>query len=404
MNIRNLNIIFLHKLLLYISFFYLFNIGLTWNGVTDSHLAQLNILNLFFILFTWIFFRTQISAKWHVTQLDAVFIVWLATFLISTLANLSQVDRITQGLWFTYLYILCWYVVQDLLSNNIINKETLIDVLVMVSFPVIITSVIDFFSSNGGRLSGNLENPNNLGGWIVLLLPIVIARSAVAISYFKYCLRLLVLLLLIILFFTESRGAILGVMASVCFLIFIKHKALIIRISVVLAFALVFSLLFNIRQDSGRIPIYANTLDAIFEKPLVGHGIFTFRIEGYTGILPGGSNLYPHNFVLHVAFEFGLLGLFALTISIIKVIRARVKTVSNKYELAAFSAMVGCGIHQLLDFPLMMPNLALMFFIVLSVALPISKAPSNINLAPFIIFLSISLIGLGVSIGHLQSL
>lgn len=182
MNIRNLNIIFLHKLLLYISFFYLFNIGLTWNGVTDSHLAQLNILNLFFILFTWIFFRTQISAKWHVTQLDAVFIVWLATFLISTLANLSQVDRITQGLWFTYLYILCWYVVQDLLSNNIINKETLIDVLVMVSFPVIITSVIDFFSSNGGRLSGNLENPNNLGGWIVLLLPIVIARSAVAMS------------------------------------------------------------------------------------------------------------------------------------------------------------------------------------------------------------------------------
>lgn len=81
---------------------------------------------------------------------------------------------------------------------------------------------------------------------------------------------------------------------------------------------------------NGRDNIVAVAIQGIQEKPILGHGISTF--QKYTGII------YPHNFILQVLYDGGVI-LFAVLI--VPLIVGTIKMIKSKTEneFALFSAL-----------------------------------------------------------------
>lgn len=124
-----------------------------------------------------------------------------------------------------------------------------------------------------------------------------------------------------------------------------------------------------------RTEIYALTLNAIGEKPLLGTGLGTFgavyRSERTEAIRPGV--LMAHNDYLELALELGVPAA-ALLVSAILVLAigctrgVRLRRRNFEFPAAGAAACVLMGAHSLVDFSLQMPAVATAFALVLGVA------------------------------------
>jgi hypothetical protein len=146
----------------------------------------------------------------------------------------------------------------------------------------------------------------------------------------------------------------------------------------VLSLALVMGLLLArslvMRGLTGREPIYAAAWQGFIQKPLTGHGLFTFGHVLAQGLSfpPDAPHAHAHNGILHIAAELGLPGLLALTLTMWVVARAMrrywVAGIDRFTLCAAIAAVVTVVVHHLTDFIALMPAAALAFLAVLCVA------------------------------------
>lgn len=349
---------------------YLIALGGTWRGVTDPVLARVSLLILGAGGIVWLAQRRGPLPR---TVFDGVIPIWLAALLISTAFNAERWPSILSGAWFVTGYIVVWYALQDALAGQLIAPQSLVTVLLVSGIPVLISALVDAVQPSG-RITGALENPNALGGYLALLIPLLIARligergSGRALSA-VYLVGAVSALLL-----TESRGAMLGVATALLVVGLLSVRRRIVRIGLIALFAAAAIGLIAVRGDTGRLPIYADVAATILEHPLTGTGLFTFRLDPRavlppSGVLPGGTHLYAHNLILHVAVELGLPGLIALALTGAVVLHHR-PPLDDPLRLWAYAAIIGAGAQQMVDFPLMMPGLALTALAVLSIALP----------------------------------
>ena len=116
---------------------------------------------------------------------------------------------------------------------------------------------------------------------------------------------------------------------------------------------------------------------------------------------PGGTSLYAHNIILHIASELGIPGLIAFASAVVVLLRVRVPA-DDSLQLWAYAAVLGTGVHQMVDFPIMMPALALSFLVVLAVALPSRTRPISQRYALVVASAAVALIIMGVLRAPLQ--
>ncbi len=138
------------------------------------------------------------------------------------------------------------------------------------------------------------------------------------------------------------------------------------------------------RQPSHRAAIYEVAIRMFLEKPLLGHGLFTFGrglAEGQS-MPPDTAHSHAHNIPLQVAAEQGIVGLFVLAITVIVLIRAMqcnwraAGGGSRIMTEGAIASVTAFGVHQLTDIPAMMPAVALSGLLALALAVaPLSPAP-----------------------------
>lgn len=420
---------------------YLAAVGATYEGILGAPLRTLTVLLFGIGTLAYLFVRRRKrDAHGYRTALDAAMLLWVIAFGASLLGNLESWRRIVMALWFMGIYIGAWYVIHDALANRIITRTMLVDGLLFAGFILVIFGYVQIQSWMRGVLplilSGDapfslprpvstLGNPNTLAAVLVMLLPLVVGRVIVANNGLQrlmmtvYSAATLILLLL-----TYSRGGWLGGGLGLVLLLvwiladrdrlsparlrewWIAQRAP-LRVGVVvttgvLVVALIGGGLFllNSLNAAGRTLdlrtfIYDTALTMFAEKPITGHGLFTFGggLARLNSTPPTQPHSHAHNVPLQVAAEMGVIGLAALAVtlwSIIRGVRANlVRSIppqsSSAYEqvervtiISAAAAFAGFCLHHLLDLPSMNPAV-LLFGLVGLIAAAAPKVPQRIS-------------------------
>lgn len=359
---------------------YLFSFGATWAGVFNPERVPLT-LALFFIVFGgWLAVRTLNDWRWPITPLDPAIPIWGAAVLVGAALHPDHFPRLIFGLWFVTLYGLTWYALSDALANGL-PHVTLANALLVAAFPVMLSALGEVGQHE--RVSGVLQNPNILGGFLVLTVPMAVGRL-LACPHKAYrgmwwaVWGLYILLGGVALLFSGSRGAWIGTGAAVAFIgwaLFFQHvhvgrAALIGAVAIVAAGAVLIAL----RGDAGRLDIYEAAVAAFLRRPLAGEGLFSFKFWE-----PIGGNLFRlhihvHNLPLHIAAELGLIGLAAFALSVYRLgvtgwQHWKAAPPGQKPILkGALAGLVGFAAHHMVDVPAMTPAVALTLIVVLAVA------------------------------------
>ena len=270
------------------------------------------------------------------------FLIFMSALVISS-ANSIIINRSFPVVFYLLLIITFCFLLFKCLSKNEEVREKLIKYFVISIFlNLLIVSVYNFiymdysnpFSNEVKRFKGYL----NILTILVIMLPFLQKTKINVIAY---------LLILPNLLISNSNAAILGILVSLTGLLiyfiyqnFLKTKIFILFVFII---SLISSLLVinklprefdksSIQNSSMKIPtelidthrqyIWGFSLNKFFNKPLLGYGPDTSNfIEGSQEII-GSKNTgtmpyipsHPHNFIIEILLDTGLIGLLSFTI------------------------------------------------------------------------------------------
>jgi putative inorganic carbon (HCO3(-)) transporter len=380
---------------------YLATVGATFNGVLALPATQPVTLALFGLVAAGMLLaHRRYRLPWHTTPLDAIFPLWGAAWALSIVASPDTWRRSAEALWYMGLYIAVWYVLCDTLAQGLrrahLLRALLITGLVVLFFGGV--QVLHTLTSSGElpRPASLIGNPNALGAFLVALLPAAVSGAITAGGWLRRLLALYSLATLLLLLITFSRGAWLGAGAALLTLAALwlwqrglhrpaalrdwlagrtaaqRRTGLLLAVGALAGAVLAGGLLlqsFNEggRQASLRLYLWEAALRLFAEKPLTGHGLFTFgyHLPRFDAIPPGQPHSHAHSIPLSIAAETGLPGLLALALTVAVLLwhlgrNARTLPPEERPAwLAAVAALAGFGVHHLLDTPAMMPLIAL---------------------------------------------
>ncbi len=412
------------RITLTLIFMYLFTLGATWNGVLIPALKFMSLGLTGLLAVMYFIIRSRGGWRWYRSPFDLVFPLWGLAFAISILANMDSLRRSMMGLWYVGLYVGVWYALYDALTNKAITRRILIEAflfagLIIVIFGYVQLSLLDLSSpqSQSRRLVSLIGNPNTLGTFLLVLFTLIVGQFLqVKVTIGRIVLGMYALATLIILILTFSRGAFLGLLSAMLVLglfyldiaglttlsnlrIWWHGRTAATRyltigliaavstfIAIIAAVSINQTLTDSARNLGLRGEIWRAALLAFSDKPLTGHGLFTFgqELARFQSQPPELPHSHAHNAVLHIAAESGIPGLIALGVSVVvlAVVIGRnyqAATGNERVTLAAFaSVIVGYSVAHLFDVLAMMPLLALIGVLLLA-AVMLPSEPRQIT-------------------------
>jgi putative inorganic carbon (HCO3(-)) transporter len=401
------------RVVLVLLFTYLVAIGATFNGVLDPQFKIDTLAMVALGAATWLFLHWRRGWVWHRTVLDGVFLLWALAFALSLAANLDVWRRIVMGLWYVGVYVGVWYILHDALANRGVKREMLVDALLITGLIVMLFGYVQSYAwliHNGAgvlpRPVSTIGNTNALASFLVVLIPFALARFAAARNPLgRIVLGIYSLLAMVLLIFTDSRGAWLGLAAALVVwgaLVFAQRDMLsaarlrewwqgqttlrklgvstgsvvFVGIAVVATARFVDSFSQPGRTVELRTWIYETAFRLFAEQPLNGSGLFTFGrgLERLNSLPPLQPHSHAHSIPFLVAAELGILGVVALVATVVVCLQImrrnwQIGGSANKPLLAgAAASVVGFGVHHLTDTPAMMPVIALVGLLALVLA------------------------------------
>ncbi len=186
---------------------------------------------------------------------------------------------------------------------------------------------------------------------------------------------------------SQSRGGALAAIAGSAFVLALSSKGgrqrsgltatlvvlLAVFVAVIGASGVLGRFMATTSAEEMRVPVYIATVEAIGDRPLVGHGLGSYR-DIFRAYVPDGAGVgewdKAHNTYLELAFELGVPAATAFLLAILIVVAHAVRAaVSDGREAAIALAAAGCalaaGVHSLFDFSLQIPAVAALFAFVL---------------------------------------
>lgn len=410
-------------------FNYAIAIGTNFNGILNPDFHTLTLVLIGLTTATWLLLHWRRGWVWHRTPLDNVMLLWIAAFGLSLVANLEVWRRIGIGLWYVTAYIGVWYMLHDLIANNGLSRDTLVDGLLIcglvvlifgfiqsrnwftISLPLMVSRTLPFGLP---RPVSTFGNANTLANFLVVLIPFALTRAISARLLFgRIVMGIYSLLALLLLFLTYSRGGWLGMAAGIfvwAVLLLAQRNMLsfkelavwwgrqksrsriitlvaaMLSLGVALAVLTIFLSSLNAagRTSDLRTYLYDTALTMFSEKPLTGHGLFTFGrgLVRLQSVPPTTPHSHAHNAPLHIAAEMGIVGLVALfaTLSVMVWSAWRnwrdMSSRQRSLVSAAAGAVVAFAVHQLTDVPATTPAIVLAGLVALVLLLtPVNLIP-----------------------------
>jgi O-antigen ligase len=241
------------------------------------------------------------------------------------------------------------------------------------------------------RVVGTEVNPSAFASHYVIALPIILSLLLTKTGFRTTpILYILFILCSIVLILTFSRGGLLGAVIGLLLVLFycwskiqtLLPALLLVLISSILFYLFwptdanyyVFSIFFDSDADMSyqyRVSTIGPSISMFLDNPIFGVGIgnYTYRIEdyGYSGIIA------PHNNILGITSELGLLGFIPFVLIIIKVMYSVWSQIRNTDDKELHGLMVGLlgsfvGLHILGLSHMNYVNVGLWFFIGLALS------------------------------------
>jgi putative inorganic carbon (HCO3(-)) transporter len=248
------------------------------------------------------------------------------------------------------------------------------------------------------RLRASFSNANDMAGWLILFLPLLISIAFLRERLRplkRTCLMIISFLTIICLVLGYSRGALLGFFIAFMF-IFAYYRKKAIPLIVFLIITLLFVLLtplknmyyLNIFKGHGsvsvfiRLDLWKRILAMIADYPLLGSGPSTYVpiIGRYSkDFYPDTS--YPHNSYLHITAETGLVGLFAFiwifatlfNTAYRKLKETKTKSEDNIELVGLLSGLIAFLVHSFFDTNLASLLLVTSFWVVVALTVSLLK-------------------------------
>jgi O-antigen ligase len=347
---------------------YIVYYGGTWHGLLNPAGVNNSLRILTTALAVWVAVRAWRGWNWHVTALEIPLLFWIPAFVLSTLPNLEQINKIAVGLWFSGLYVVLWYFLQDLLANRVLTRTQLIDCLLIAGIAVLFVGYRD---SHRPTAMATLDNENILGNYLVIIIPLAVSRAIALRGIWRVLAAIYATLAALLLVASMSRGAALGLIVSAVVLgLLLRPPGKVILIGIVFTTLIVGPLLF-VRflrpYGDNRGLLFQHAIDEFREQPITGNGLFTYRLRIVSeGRRP--AHTHAHNLVLNIAAELGIVGLIAFvatSISCFFAIRRNWQSGEDRIVLAGIiGSIIGTAGHLMVDVPIFTPAVALTFLVV----------------------------------------
>lgn len=348
-------------------------------------------------------------------------LVIISTFFsIEPTRSLWGIFRREEGLFAIMTYIFIFIVASNFytFSNNHV-KFILLSASVVASYGIFQYFGYDpiprdFIRMNWqGRSFSTLGNPNFLGTYLTLMLPISVYAYVYS-RKIEYLASSSIIYLALLC--TMTRGAWIGAFVGIILLCFFllkfkysrKHLAVILSLFMIITIFMnqnsnggVFSRFLTIPSDieniitqsdeyekagANRIFIWVRVLDLIKEKPLFGYGLETLDIvfteKFHDEILDMYGRLYPfdkaHNEYLHIAVSTGIpsLMLYLCFISVV-LYKTFVNVKRNPMIIPFLGSIIGYLVQAF--FNISVVSVAYIFWIFLGIIINFSLAAENEN-------------------------
>lgn len=297
------------------------------------------------------------------TVLNAPVYCFILAGILSVIFS-SSVILSVKGLFFKLLQsILLCFIVAETVNER--KKLNLVLITFFLSMALIGSDAIfqfitgrDFIRHYApillSRVQASFSNPNGLGGWLTIMIPLALSIGAISTSYWKrkgtkVAILSLALLLIICLLLTYSRGASMGIGLAMIFLCFFrKNKFLIILLLAAIALPFVIPYSIKGRLDSIilftppiRIRFWREAVAIIKDFPLFGCGLNTYSIiaPAYKFTASGGT--YPHNSYLQMAAETGIIGLASFIWIIFRLFRDALRGIGEIGDIYYKNILLG---------------------------------------------------------------
>ena len=425
---------FLYKLvfLIFVFYFRVFG-GLAYFSVypRTGRIRNFWVVSIFIIL--WVLWKIITKNYRFETPFDKEIIILLLIVLLSTIFSKYQSYSMERFVGFC-VYVLFFYILFDFCINGDLS-EHIIDA-VILSFGFItfvgvwviflwvnifygnpVTTGIDISLLLHGipRLS-ILSDPNTLSVSILLLFPLGIywyqKKSSLI---WKILLIIIGLCTLLVFIFSRSRGALIGLaFMMLAFILWERRRIFsfirgdLLKISgavlIILLTAMVFGYVIVERgfsfQNSltGRVEAWKVAMKVIQENPILGSGMGSFGTEflrlrnplNKIDVLP-----HPHNELLTIGTQFGLLGILGfcyLGFKYISFIKGSNKITDNHLSKACLLGIYGFMGHSLVDSFSDRPIIVILVILLVVLTIPIEdefQIKNNLRGIPIIIICSV---------------
>ena len=298
--------------------------------------------------------------------------------------------------------------------NDKRRLRNILTVVIVSTSLIVIDAGIQYFSGRdflrgftplGPRLQASFNNPNGFGGWLIVIMPILLgiifSKQFMRGITKKIAICVIFVLLLFCLGMSYSRSSWIGFIISfgliICYsfsLLNIRFKILLVVI--ILAFlTVVFFTMPQIMKERTpnflpkaikdritsissiensslfRINLWRESLEIIEDFPVFGVGLNTYSNIGPIYAKAGGG-YYPHNSYLQMAAEIGAVGLICFLWFILELFRLGLHTLKQTKDslllglLGAIAAFLG---QSFFDVNLYALQLATLFWFVLGLTI-----------------------------------
>jgi putative inorganic carbon (HCO3(-)) transporter len=256
-------------------------------------------------------------------------------------------------------------------------------------------SLIGFIDASGSveyRVTSFFSHPNQLAGFLAVLIPVAAALSGqFSHRWLRVAARLFIPLALAAILVTYSRGAIVGLLALP--LLFVRDPrtwpALAVGLTVIALLSpgawqdrIAGAGSLDSPEIASRFDIWSAAVEAFGQKPVLGWGLDDFP-SAYLALERPGRNFLgqgqfdlpptAHNLYLNTAAEQGLIGLAALAVLMVAIVRmtSRLGRAGNARDRALGRALLGVGIvlalHNLFDLTFLEPKTSMLVWTLLGV-------------------------------------
>ena len=393
---------------------YVLLLGGTFNGLLIPGAQRFSLLLFLIFIVIWQIVIWRRLSDDGADPLTMALLLWGLAYAVSVFQHAST--RTSTGAWYAGFYAVVWIILSDFRRRGmpgrwITDGALLTAVSVMALAWVQVAAWFPDWQSADVRVAfipprptSALGNPNVLGSVLAMLLPFGLVQARYGLRRPDRLLwRAWCVWALLTIFLTYSRGAWLATATSLLVfavamawryamkgrtwtrrIYFSKRSLLVGGILTVIVVIMVVSVtlwtatsVFETprRATGDRITFYRIAWQSFKAHPLTGTGPFTYGLTllKQRSIPPDQPHSHAHNLILNTAAELGLLGLVALTTTVILIVRRLVKLMRHETRPREWAFMVACGaslagfgVHSLVDMPMIFPAVMLLMLGILA--------------------------------------